>query len=50
MLNSRTLVGLRSWPVKGFAEIRLYYLVSEATLRVIRVVHGKRDLGPILEE
>jgi toxin ParE1/3/4 len=50
MLNSRTLTGLRSWPVKDFADIRLYYLVSETTLRVVRVVYGKRDLGPIFEE
>ena len=41
--------GLRSWPVKGFAVIRIYYLASEDEVRVIRVLHGKRDVGRLLE-
>jgi len=45
------LKGLRSWPVPGFENIRLYYLrPDENTLRIVRVLHGKRDLAHILEE
>jgi toxin ParE1/3/4 len=43
------LKGLRSWPVKGFAVIRIYYLTSEDEVRVIRVLHGKQDVGRWLE-
>lgn len=49
-LSNHKLAGLRSWPVKGFPEIQLYYLVSEGVVRVVRVLHGKRDIGPILED
>jgi toxin ParE1/3/4 len=48
-LKTLKLAGLRSWPVRGFPDIRVYYLVSGNTLRVVRVLHGKRDLNPILE-
>jgi toxin ParE1/3/4 len=43
------LQGLRSWPVEGFPAVRIYYLVSANTLRVVRVLHGKRDVRSILE-
>jgi toxin ParE1/3/4 len=49
-LRNRRLAGLRSCPVKGFAEMRVYYLVSEELLRVVRVLHGKRDINPLLED
>jgi plasmid stabilization system protein ParE len=48
-LTNRQLVGLRSWPVKGFAELRIYYIVSGDVVRVIRVLHGRRDIDPMLE-
>ncbi len=48
-LRNPKLAGLRSCPVKGFSEIRVYYLVSEKVLRVIRVLHGRRDINPALE-
>jgi toxin ParE1/3/4 len=48
-LKSPSLSGLRSKPVKGFPSIRIYYLVSEGTVRIIRILHGKRDLNPLLE-
>ena len=49
VLSNPKLGGLRSWPVKGFAEIRAYYLVSDDVVRVVRVLHGKRDILPMLE-
>ena len=49
VLRNMKLAGLRSSPVRGFSDIRVYYLVSENILRIVRVLHGKRDLDPILE-
>src|SRR5271157_1484550 len=43
------LRNLRSWPVAGFEAIRIYYLLDEDTLRIIRILHGKRDVKHILE-
>jgi toxin ParE1/3/4 len=40
---------LRTWAVVGFESIRIYYLVDEDTLRIIRILHGKRDVKRILE-
>jgi plasmid stabilization system protein ParE len=40
--------GLRSWPVKGFEAVRIYYQESPQALRVLRVLHGKRDVRRIL--
>ena len=47
--SSRLLAGLRSWPVEGFENIRVYYLAEETAVRVVRVLHGKRDIQRILE-
>jgi toxin ParE1/3/4 len=43
------LSNLRSWPVAGFEAIRVFYVLNDDALHVVRVVHGKRDLGAILE-
>ena len=40
---------LRTWPVAGFEAIRIYYLLDEDTIHVIRILHGKRDVKRILE-
>lgn len=48
-LGNAKLAGLRSWPVKGFSEIRVYYLASNEEVCVVRVLHGKRDIHPLLE-
>ena len=42
------LAGLRTWPLKGFDEFRVYYLARPDVLTVVRVLHGKRDIGTIL--
>lgn len=49
LLSSSKLTGLRSWPGRGFPEIHVYYLISEEMLRIVRVLHGKRDIDPLLE-
>lgn len=40
---------LRSWPIVGFEAIRIFYVADSEALHVIRVLHGKRDLGRIFE-
>ena len=50
MLGNARLAGLRSWQVKGFPDIRVYYLVAKGVVRVVRVLHGKRDIYSILED
>ena len=40
---------LRTWAVAGFEAIRIYYLLDEDPVRVIRILHGKRDVKHILE-
>jgi plasmid stabilization system protein ParE len=47
--TSPQLQNLRSWPVAGFEAIRIYYLLDEDAIRVIRILHGKRDVKRILE-
>jgi toxin ParE1/3/4 len=40
--------GLRSWPVNGFEIIRVYYVESTDRLRVVRILHGSRNVWRIL--
>ena len=47
--SSPQLQNLRSWPVAGFEAIRIYYLLDEDAIRVIRILHGMRDVKRILE-
>ena len=48
-LRNPRLQNLRSWPVAGFEAIRFYFLVEDETIRVIRILHGKRNVRRILE-
>jgi toxin ParE1/3/4 len=50
ILENPSLPGLRSWPVRGFTAMRIYYIHSEDGLRIVRVLHGKRDIDPLLED
>jgi hypothetical protein len=36
--------------VKGFDEFRIYYLLRQDMFTVVRILHGKRDIGAILEK
>ena len=44
------LAGLRTWPVRGFDEFRVYYLAQNDIVAVLRILHGKRDVGSVLQE
>src|SRR5438445_4710003 len=49
--NNPKLNGLRSWRVPGFEDIHIYYLQPQPNLiRIVRVLHGKRDLARILDD
>jgi len=48
-LKSPILSGLRSWAVRGFEDILIFYVVQPEVLRVVRVLHGRRDIKRILE-
>jgi toxin ParE1/3/4 len=47
--SNPSLAGMRMWPVKGFDEFRVYYLVRADAVTVVRILHGKRDTSAILE-
>ncbi len=49
-LINPNLSGLRVWPVKEFDDIRIYYLTENEEIKIIRVLHGRRDVRSILEE
>ncbi|MGE0226480.1 MAG: hypothetical protein AB7F35_04210 [Acetobacteraceae bacterium] len=41
--------GLRTWPVNGFREFQIYYLSRPDSMTILRILHGKRDVGAILD-
>lgn len=45
---NKTLKGLRAWPIAGFEDIWIYYVLTPEVVRIVRVLHGKRDLARIL--
>jgi len=49
MRNPR-LAGLRTWPIEGFDDMKIYYLVADDALTVVRILHGRRDIERILEQ
>jgi plasmid stabilization system protein ParE len=48
-LHNSQLRNLRSWPVADFAAIRIYFVVDHDSMRVIRILHGKRDVRSLLD-
>jgi toxin ParE1/3/4 len=50
ILENSALTGLRSWRIHGFPALRIYYIHCGDDLRIVRVLHGKRDINPLLEE
>jgi toxin ParE1/3/4 len=42
------LEGLRSLAIAGFETTRIYYLVRDDAILVIRVLHGRRDVAAII--
>lgn len=44
------ITGLRSWPVKGFEAIRICYQELPGALRVVRILHGGRNVRKIVKQ
>jgi len=49
-VNNQQLQNLRSWPIIGFEALPFYFLIDDEAIRVIRILHGKRDIKRILEQ
>jgi toxin ParE1/3/4 len=49
-LKNAALKGLRVWPVKDFDQILIFYVVESEAVKVIRILHGKRDIARILKK
>lgn len=45
-----SLTDVRSWPIRGFEKYLIFYRPVLTGIEVIRVVHGMRDLGPLLND
>jgi toxin ParE1/3/4 len=48
-LNPR-LTGLRVWRVEGFEKHLIFYRPGDDGVEIIRVLHGARDIGRVLDE
>jgi plasmid stabilization system protein ParE len=48
--DSVALAGMRSRSVDAFDVIRIYYLVSDEAVTILRILHGRRDIDGILGE
>ncbi len=48
--KSRRLTNLRAWRVKDFEQYVIYYREIPTGIEVVRVLHGARDVGAILEK
>ncbi len=44
------LAGLRSWPITGFENYLIFYRPTRRGIRVLRVLHGARDIDAILRK
>lgn len=44
------LKDMRTFPVKGFPKLIVFYRPTENGIEVIRILHGARDLLAVLEE
>jgi toxin ParE1/3/4 len=49
-IRNPALKGLRLWPVKDFDDFLIFCVVEGDTVRVIRILHGKRDIDRILKK
>ncbi len=47
--NRPSLAGVRALAVRGFKNYLIYYRVDRDTIRIIRVLHGARDVPNVLE-
>jgi plasmid stabilization system protein ParE len=41
------LAGMRAWPITRFPKYLIFYLPTKRGIRVLRVIHGARDMRRI---
>jgi toxin ParE1/3/4 len=46
--RSPLTAGLRVWRVDGFPSVLVFYRPESDVVRIVRVLHGARDLDPLL--
>lgn len=49
-LRNPRLADLRQWRIRGFPRHLIFYRETAGGIEVVRVLHGARDIDPILEE
>ena len=49
-VNNQRLEGLRRWQVKGFENYLIFYLTSEGSIKIVRILHAARDIEEILKD
>jgi plasmid stabilization system protein ParE len=47
-MRNQQLQNLRSWPLIGFPAVRIYYVLNNDTICVVRILHGKQNVKAIL--
>jgi toxin ParE1/3/4 len=41
---------IRQWRIKGFKDYLIFYRIQDATVEILRVFHGARDLADVLSQ
>jgi toxin ParE1/3/4 len=44
------IVNVRKWAVKGFKQYLIFYRYDDEIIEILRIVHGIRDLTPLLRD
>jgi toxin ParE1/3/4 len=47
--DDEEIVNVRKWSVKGFNSYLIFYRYDDEILEILRIVHGTRDLTPLLK-
>jgi toxin ParE1/3/4 len=42
--NNPDLNGMRMWPVSGFRKYLIFYLTTEDTIEIVRILHGSQNI------
>ena len=45
--NNPDLSGMRMWPVSGFRKYLIFYLTTEDTIEIVRILHGSQNIQSI---
>ena len=42
--NNPTLTGMRMWPISRFRKYLIFYLTTDETIEIVRVLHGSQNI------